>query len=792
MLLSMFPSLGAQTCQQMPIEWDALCAYLAAPPVYPSKHQCPLLKLSTFGDQRTEKGSLRHDANVTSVYGAEGDHDAGTMTPEDAIQRLSAAGIRALVYTSPSHTAASPRWRVIVPASQPYAPAAHREMVGRVNAVLGGVLATESFTLSQSYYFGRVEGAPYVAYASQGQPIDAVPVAPLYPAFSSAAGDDFSLTEGPVPEWRGPADDADLLRRALNSRSAASAFGDRASFADLWECNVDVLAKAFPSDGNGPFNASKADAALVAQLAFWTGRDGERILRLMWQSKLAREKWNREDYLPRTIARICAAPGEVLVDKLPEPPATPAATNGAPQQSEITGQTFLGPSAQKDLFNGCVYVQSQHRVLVPGGQLLKPDQFRVAFGGYTFAMDAVNERTSRNAWEAFTESQVLRAPRAESVCFRPDRPAGEIIDDAGRTRVNTWWPADVRRKPGALDPFLTHLRKVLPDERDQQIMLSYMAAVVQHKGVKFGWCPVLQGCEGNGKTLFSLCVAQAVGMHYTHWPYAKDLESNFNAWLADKILVGVEELYSQEHQTEVIERLKTMITGGMGIQIEKKGVDQESMAIVANFMATTNYKTAVRKTPDNARRFGLFYTAQQSAADLARDGMTGDYFPKLYHWLKNEDGFAIVAELLHTMPIPPEFNPAGSMHRAPHTSTTDEALVESRGGVEQQIAEAIAQETPGFMGGWVSSVALDRLITDVLKMGGRLSLNKRREMLLGMGYVLHPGLPDGRVNNPVQPDGRKPQLFVLKGHSSLQLGGPAEIAKAYTAAQTVGPAARVG
>lgn len=609
------------------------------------------------------------------------------------------------------------------------------------------------------------------------------------PGAGMGADGDFSLSDAPVAEWRGPTDDAELLRRALNSRSAAGAFGTRASFADLWDANAEVLAKVYPDGGGRMYDASQADAALVSHLAFWTGRHGTRILSLMRQSKLVREKWSREDYLPRTIAEILARPGDVLTDKAPEPPSVPQAAAEAPTQSDVTGNTFLQPDAQKALFNGCVYVQDRHRVLVPGGALLKPDQFRVAFGGYAFAMDAVNERTSRNAWEAFTESQVLRAPRADTICFKPNEAPGAILNDAGRLRVNTYWPANVRRSVGDVTPFVDHLRRVLPDERDQQILLSYMAACVQHKGVKFPWAPVLQGAEGNGKTLFSACVAEAVGQHYTHWPKAKDILSDFNGWIANKVFIALEELRGSDHLSteDIVEALKTLITGGMGIQVQFKGVDQESMSICANFLITTNYRTAIRKTPDNARRFALFYTAQQTKADIDRSGMGGDYFPRLYNWLKHQDGFAIVSELLHTYPINPEFNPAGSMHRAPDTSTTDLAIVESRGGVEQQIAEVIAQDTPGFMGGWVSSVMLDRLITDTLKMGNRLSHMKRREMLQGMGYILHPGLVDGRVNNPVQPDGRKPQLFILANHPDARIVGAADIARAYSLAQSTSP-----
>lgn len=605
-----------------------------------------------------------------------------------------------------------------------------------------------------------------------------------FPASASANGD-FTLTDAPVPEWRGPTDDDDLIRRALMSKSAASAFGGRASFAELWHADVDALAKSFPDHtGANAYNASAVDAALVSHLAFWTGKHGERIHRLMLQSKLVRDKWDREDYLPRTIAEILARPGDVLQDKLIEPPSVPAAAENAPTQATITGQTFLGVDAQKALFAGCVYVTDRHKALVPGGLLLKPDQFRVAFGGYCFAMDTVNERTTRNAWEAFTESQALRAPKADTICFKPDKTPGIIINDSGRTRANTWWPADVRRMKGDLTPFLKHLSNVLPDQRDQVILLSYMAACVQHKGIKFQWCPVLQGVEGNGKTLFSACVAEAVGQHFTHWPHAHDLLSDFNGWIANKLFIALEELKGQDqsHTDDIVERLKTLITGGMGIQIQFKGVDQESMSLCANFLATTNHRGAIRKTADNARRFAMFYTAQQTKADLERVGMTGDYFPKLWAWLR-ADGFAIVSELLHTYEIPAAFNPAGAMYRAPDTSTTGEAILESRGSVEQQIAEMVAQDLPGFSGGWVSSVALDRLITETLKLGNRLSHSKRKEMLQGMGYILHPGLPEGRVNNPVQPDGRKPQLFIKSDHPAAGIVGAAEIARAYTAAQ---------
>lgn len=588
-------------------------------------------------------------------------------------------------------------------------------------------------------------------------------------------------TDGPAEGWRGPADDDELIRRALNSRSTASAFGGRASFADLWTGNVEALSRCYP-DPSRAYDASSADAALAQHLAFWTGNDCERIRRVMGRSALARDKWEREDYLPRTILGAVGRQFEILTDKMPEPVAgaptspAPSVTHEPPRSTMVSGSTFANNDMQLDLFAGCVYIRDIHRVLVPGGSLLKPDQFKVAYGGYTFTIDTANEKTTRDAWEAFTLSQAYRCPRAESACFRPDMPPGALIHRGGQVFANTYWPVDVPRKVGDASPFLDHLAKVLPDERDRYILLCYMAACVQHKGVKFQWAPLLQGVEGNGKTLFTRCVAEALGRRYVHWPKASKLAAQFNSWMIGKLFYGVEDIYVPDHKREIVEELKPMITGGDGLEIEGKGVDQISADICGNFMFNSNHRDAVMKT-NRDRRFCVLFSAQQAAEDLTRDGMGGDYFPRLYDWLR-ADGYAIVAELLHTMPIPDEFNPATKCQRAPVTTSTHAAIAASTGAVEQELHEAIAQGLPGFCGGWVSSIQLDRML-ERMGVARRVTHSKRREMLEAAGYSYHPALPDGRVNNMVLPDGGKPRLFIHRDSAARSIQGAGEAAKAY-------------
>jgi hypothetical protein len=608
---------------------------------------------------------------------------------------------------------------------------------------------------------------------------------------------------GPRPEWRGPTDDQELLRRALRTQGAGAAFGNKATFADLWDRNVSVLSRAYPGDGDGGVDWSSADAALAQHLAFWTGADQDRMQHLMLQSGLAREKWEREDYLPRTIGRACEVCTAVCQDKpvvaavagpagvaavaapaaaVPPPPTTgPAVPPPPPPSATMSARgeaTFLSPQDAAVLFNGCFYLSDLHRVLVPGGDLLPPDRFRAVFGGRVFALDSRNEKTTRNAFEAFTENQVVAPPIMHGTCFRPDLPFGMLVVNEGRRRVNMYWPADVVRAPGDLGRFHRHVEILFPVRSDRDILLYWMANVVQNPGVKSQWMPLLVGAEGNGKSFFSRVLAYAVGHRFTHWPDAGKLGGTFNAWLYGKLLICIEDLLIGD-QGEVWEKLKPMITGE-SLEIEGKGIDQRTDEVCANFIANSNHKNAIRATL-NDRRVSHLWCAQMTAAEVRAAGLDEAYMSSLYDWLR-AGGYAAIAHYLLTLPIPAEFGLAWFKGRAPRTTHHAEAVAAGLGPVEQEILDAIERQETGFAGGWVSSGALDKL----LERSGRqraIALNRRREILQALGYDWHPALVNGRVNNPVLPDGAKVKLFVRLDHPDRALATAAEAAAAYTRAQ---------
>lgn len=574
---------------------------------------------------------------------------------------------------------------------------------------------------------------------------------------------------GPVPEWSGPTDDMELIARMMGAKpSAGSILGGRATLQDLWLGAEGPLSVSYP-DPRG-YDCSSADAALCAHLAFWTGKDCKRMDRLFRQSALMREKWDRGAGSRGTYGMITILNAvEHTVNVL----SKRAETVSDPETEGIEGlrggSQFMGVTGQVDHFKGCVYIRDLHRVLIPDGGLLKSEQFNATMGGHVFSLDLVGEKTTRKAFEAFTECMGFIFPKVQEACFRPECPPATVIEEEGRLMVNIYTPISTRSTPGDPAPFTGHVARLIPHPTDRAILLAYMAALVQYPGVKFQWCPLIQGVQGNGKTLLITSLTHAVGSRYSHLPNPEDIANKFNSWILGKLFIGVEEVYVADRR-ELVNVLKPLVTNKR-VDIQGKGTDQKTGDNRANFLMTTNHKEAMPITDDD-RRYAIFFCAQQHLEDLARDGMSGSYFPDLYRWADN-GGYAIINHYLRNYPIPDALNPATSCHRAPMTSSTGEAVRASMGSIEQEVMEAIEEGRPGFAGGWVSSLALDRLL-DERRLASRLPRSRRKELLTSLGYEWHPALGNGRVHNAFIDVGGiagKPVLYIKRGHPAAVLVG---------------------
>lgn len=431
---------------------------------------------------------------------------------------------------------------------------------------------------------------------------------------------------------------------------------------------------------------------------------------------------------------------------------------GAPTLPAAVREGFqlIAGSNLVDFFKGCVYIIQQHRMMTPNGALLRPEQFNAAYGGFVFALDSDSDKTTRKAFEAFTESQFASLPKVDSLAFRPELPPGEVFTEAGLNYVNCYVPTHGKRAEGDITPFLNHMQKLIPDEGDRKILLTWIASCIQNPGKKHQWSPVLVGAEGNGKSLVAKIVKHALGKRWVAEPRPEQIGGRFNSWIENKLFAVIEEIHMNSRR-ETLDAMKPIITNTT-VEVEGKGRDSYDAENRCNILMCTNYKDAVIKTRDD-RRYAIIYTGQHSEEEIKRDGMGGDYFTKLYDWLKHGGGYAAVADWFD------KYNDVSCdvMGRAPRTSSTDAAIIESLGGAEQDIIEAVELEKVGFRSGLISLSALDHLM---IEKGHRLQTKRKAKILTEMGYIRHPNLPDGKLK--IQ--GSYVRVYVKKGHPMESAG----------------------
>lgn len=596
---------------------------------------------------------------------------------------------------------------------------------------------------------------------------------------------DANWTNCPVPDHT-PLSDDDLLRMALSSvrrsPSAANIFGGGAKlpdFADLWNANVEVLRECYPPLSPGkPFGQTEADLALAKELAYWTGKNCDRIADLMQRSALKRDKWLpsvHRTYFRDTVMKGVAFCSAVYKSK---PIEAPVAITLEPVA--ITHSTFVSRENLAALFAGCAYIQDRNEVLLPNGDMVDQSRFNAKFAGYTFIMDAEGQKTSKSAWEAFLGNQLVYFPRVEGTEFNPRQPFQSVTERAGRRWVNVYKAPTVDRRPGNVQPFMDLLHKLLPNGDDALILLSYMAAVVQYPGVKFRWAPFIQGTQGNGKSTIVACLRYALGQKYIFPVKTGMIENGFNAWLENNILYVADDIYSTKDRNDMMEALKSMITEREHA-ITLKGIDSIMKYICGNFVFTDNHKDAMKKQ-DDTRRICTLYCAQQSKWDRQRDGLTKEFFTSFHGWLES-GGYAHVAEMLATMPIDTRYNPAGECQEAPETSVTREAVIDGRTGLEHEIAEWIELREPGFAGDFVSQHMLKARMQANPMYAKSAQPLKIKETMQRLGYELHRALPEGRTPAYVQPDNTRPLLFVRRDSAIAIVMDATAVTMAYVAEQ---------
>ena len=568
------------------MEFAELERVIRAAPLVTGKDALALLKLARFGEVRTAKNCLRHDANVLEVFGVEGDYDGEKMPIQDAAEALSVAGVAALLYTSPTHTPEHPRWRVIVALSTPLegSPDQLREQrrhwTGVINAILGGVLKGESFALSQSYYFGRIRGRPEPEIIRlSGVCIDQMeqPPAPVFPITSGkkkSAADSERFSDDGIEADRS----ADLLARVGKLVREAKA-----------DHEIHAL------QAQHPHVLDQADGKRAIDRAIAKAREG-------W----AREKANRANGSSTTNGASDDIGGK---EERIEPEGAPA----------IAFEDFYAVMPM----HAYIYIRNGELWPAPSVNSRLPD---VELG---LDNDGKPIKLKPNQWLDQTRpvEQLTWAPGEPQIVADRLVSGGGWIERKAVSCFNLYLPP--QRKPGDADQadvWIEHVHRVYGN--DSAHIIAWLAHRVQRPGEKINHALLLGGAQGIGKDTILEPVKHAVGP----WSFSEvsptQILGRFNGFLKSVILrVSEARDLGEFDRFGFYDHMKAIIAAPPDVlRCDEKNIREHSVFNVTGVIITSNNKSNGVYLPSDDRRHFVAWSA------LSKGDFTPDYWNRIYRW----------------------------------------------------------------------------------------------------------------------------------------------------------------
>lgn len=229
------------------------------------------------------------------------------------------------------------------------------------------------------------------------------------------------------------------------------------------------------------------------------------------------------------------------------------------------------------------------------------------------------------------------------------------------------WYTDSKAEE-AVSTFLEHCSHIVSDERERDILISFMAYPLKNLGERVNWMLLLQGSQGSGKSYFSNVLQKILNGRYVNQVGLKDIEGRFNSFAVGSIFNIIEEMrINGTNKLEVSDNLKPLLSNDT-IAVERKGIDSQTVQNTASYIGFTNHKNALILSEDD-RRYAVIHSDIQDKHTMEKvyGGNSRAYFKRLFDALDDGGAYAIGEYLVEIYNIPDWFDPKG---RAPETKGT--------------------------------------------------------------------------------------------------------------------------
>ena len=288
--------------------------------------------------------------------------------------------------------------------------------------------------------------------------------------------------------------------------------------------------------------------------------------------------------------------------------------------------------------------------------------------------------------------------------------AGVTFSLFGLEWVNLYRPESVPQVPAeydqedldAIDVVKAHVELYLADERERQLLMSWVAHNVQQPGQKVRWSPYIHGVPGDGKSFFLELLAAAMGGQNVRALNGSTLESAFTDWAVGYAVVGIEEMKQHGHNRyDIMNRVKPFITN-TAVEIHPKGKASYTAPNVSNYIIFSNYLDGA-PVDEGDRRY--MFLSSRLTTPQAKTMTEQGYFKRLFDAVHEHPG--AIRKWLLEFQLHAEFDPNG---RAPDTEVKQTVIEMSKSDLELAAEDVIERGVPGVTRDVLSSAHLTRAL----------------------------------------------------------------------------------
>ena len=282
--------------------------------------------------------------------------------------------------------------------------------------------------------------------------------------------------------------------------------------------------------------------------------------------------------------------------------------------------------------------------------------------------------------------------------------ADVLVARDGLVYGNRWRNARPTPKAGDIEPWLRHLKRMVPIEYEREHLLNVLAHKVQFPAHKINHAVLIGGHPGSGKDTLMAPFFWAIGGKakancslvrneelMQQWGYALECE----------VMEIAELRQSEAKDRRALENtLKPIIAAPPELlTVQRKGLHPYMALNRVLVVAFSNERAAISIPSDDRRWFCLW-------ADAAR--LPEADAVALWNWYENRGGFEAVAHYLHTRDVS-AFNPGGT---PPMTEAKMIMVEQGRSIAESYLVDVITQRLGDFHSGVVAApwhILCDRL-----------------------------------------------------------------------------------